>query len=195
MLDVVRTPPRSSEPLAGETCATAQPIATDGSGILTSVAGYGADAADCFGFQAPDRYFTFTLTQTSDVNLSLSQGLNDDFWSWTLSGPAAPATCGGATAQSCGRLFWTLQPGTYYLAILGRAQNVDPLEMHLTATPIAGTAGDSCVAPAPLTFSGDRASVSGTTAGMRHDRTGTCGGSLGDVVYSFTTSRAGTITA
>lgn len=195
-LDVTHTPPRTGVPLPGETCATAQPIAVDGSTIVTTVAGYAADGADCFGFQGPDRYFTFTLTQASNVNLGLSQGLNsNDFWSWTLSGPAAPATCGGAAAQSCGRLFWTLQPGTYYLAILGRAQNVDPLIMQLTAVPVAGSAGESCVGPAPLTFNGNRASASGTTVGMKHDRSGTCGGSLGDVVYSFTTTRAGALTA
>lgn len=192
-LDVTYTG-RTSTMLPGETCATAEPIATDGSRRHGNMNGYMRDGTQCFS-SLPERYYIFTLAKRSVVSLTMSITQGANLWPFFI-GPASPNTCGSAPSI-CYDMHPLLEPGTYYLVIAGTTPDniygTGGYDLTLTANSAQPTA-ESCSSPSEIELGGN-AIVEGTTRGLVDDRSGTCGGGLADATYAVITTRPGRLTA
>lgn len=181
------TRPGSVLPLPGESCSTALPIGIDGVPVTGTTGGYTADGTHCTQPASADRFYTFTLTQRSRVAISRTQGPGGTV-EVTVEGPAT-TSCATAPQQACRALDTVLDSGTYFVVVATPPGTPNSYQLALTATPVIDVpppSAESCDTPGALTLNANSATVNGTTVGKRHDRTGTCGGALGDVVYALT---------
>ncbi|MDP2273592.1 MAG: hypothetical protein Q8K32_22825 [Archangium sp.] len=153
-----------------------------------------------------DVVFSYTLTAAQDVTISVTPTGASPTFKPVVSVRAA--TCGDASragergcvsplAPTEGRLSLINQPaGTYFVWVDSAADTSGPFQLEVvTAPPTPPPANDSCTAPELLTFTGDVATVSGSTLQAANDNyagdvSPTCSPSAKqsgrDVVYQFT---------
>lgn len=186
-----------------DTCAGALNI-TGGGTFTGSTAGMADDSGNPLTCttthppaDAPDAYFYFDLTGTSDVFLHSSgssfdtvlyvdptcgdsdTGCNDDVW-------------GEPVDRSSALVLPALAPGRYYVTLDGYHAGEDgPYSLAMYATP-ADVPGDRCGHPIPIPPGTDI--VEGYGCDFSDELVGRCPG-FGDAVYYFTLDAGGTVAA
>ncbi len=189
-LDIQFLPP--APPPAGDVCATAIPIATDGTVVTGSLAGFQDDLAPTCGLSGDDVVYTFTLPAASDVSIEYD-----------------PAAVGAVSLRSnctmdtgdirCLRAdpaitrVRNLAAGTYFLVLEQTMSAGYTISVDVTTpptVPVNVTGNDSCTTAHPVPATGGL--FTGSTVTELPDYMATCGASAtsNDVVFELTlTSR------
>ncbi len=161
-----------------------------------------------------DVVFSYTLSAPQDVTVSVTPtGLSPTFnpvvaVRSTTCGDASRAgerACVSPLAPTEGRLSLINQPaGTYFVWVDSAADTSGPFQLEVvTAPPTPPPANDSCSTPAVLVFTGDVATVSGSTLQAANDNyagdvSPTCSPSAKqsgrDVLYQFTLTQPQDVT-
>jgi hypothetical protein len=159
----------------------------------TAAAGNDTSSPLCGG-TGPDVVYTFTNPSTQGFSASVTgsyAGLTPVIFLRSGSCSGTEVACGYAPSSG-GRASLTvpsLSPGDYYLWVDGSSSTKGTFTLSATlggGTPTNGQGSDRCSAPPPtLSFTGDSAKASGTTAGYSSDGAGTCAGSGPDVMYAM----------
>ncbi len=153
--------------------------------------------------QGPDRVYRFNVGEESVGEFTMTAGYPAAV---VLHGPSN--TCATAPRLGClgtpamfpinipvGLAGVRLAPGAYWLWADGPVGG-GPYTLRAELQPKLDGAGEDCSAPIPLTFTGNTATVTGSTVGRINDtRSMGCAGGRGDVVYSFSVPTAGPVTA
>jgi hypothetical protein len=180
---------------AGDSCAGQIPLSFTGGEVNISASTFGStndESATCGGSTGLDNVYRIDLTATSNVEISATTKtpamspliyLNQTSCVGGDLGCAAAPMAGAGTSLR----FGSLPVGTYFLWV--DAVDSMPGLYNITAKISTPGVGDTCAAPAALTFTNGMASVTGNSATLFHDSAGTCaGGTSPDAVYTFTTT-------
>jgi hypothetical protein len=186
-------------------CALAAPLDFS-AGNTATVSGSTTNASDdaqgsCASYysSSPDLVYSFTTTTARKVTATLTAttGWNPAIYLRSSCADAATdVACndGSTSLTSVGLQVGSLPAGTYFLWVDGSSQTwsgYDNGDFTLSVTldaPDPSAAGDTCLSPQPLSFTGGVASVTGKTTYASDSGHGSCQGSdvSADVVYSFT---------
>ncbi|MBI3184236.1 MAG: PPC domain-containing protein [Myxococcales bacterium] len=193
----------STSSVQGDTCSAPKTLTFfSGSASDTGTTSGAANdyySSGCFG-SGPDVVYTFTTTSTLDFSATVSTST------------FAPAlhlrggSCAAGTEYTCDYstiaggsatiTYYSLPAGTYYLFVDGYSSTSSG-SYSLTASLTGSVAtGDTCAAPRQLIFDGGVATDVHTTTGAANDYSSSgCFASGPDVVYTFTTTSTGNLTA
>lgn len=192
-------------PLAGESCANAEPLFADGGtqdDVAATLQGYAQDGqGSCGGSSAPDRAYSFTTSEALNFRARLTPagGETGVLYLRSFGCTSGERQCRAGTAAAGGALVEIPN-----LPLANHTLWVDSLEADagsytLSATLSLPQAGDACTAPRFLSFApqpdgGSLATASGDTT-LLFGHTAACSGSGPDEVFSFVTAAPQVMTA
>ncbi|MDX2013250.1 MAG: hypothetical protein SFW67_23845 [Myxococcaceae bacterium] len=199
--------------LPGDTCISPVPLTfsagtASASGTTTGAANDRGNTS-CTGLTGADVVYSFTATPGQVFSATVTPTSPMAAWRpvLSLSGPglcasAPEATCNAATSAG-GTATLTSMPltaGPYFLWV-DSASGAGTGTFTLSASLSAGTPGESCSSPIPLTFSNGVSTVMGSLSGSSSEHVTTLCSSTStsfagpDLVYSFTATGAQTFWA
>ncbi len=189
---------RTSDPLAGDYCANATPLAFFGDTATvddnTAAATHDARIATCEDPAAGDLFYAFTVTGTKNVAVRVTGS------GWQPVVALRAAGCGGAdlacanTAGASNALLNTLGPGSYVVMVGGRsAADRGPFSLSVT---VANVPGDTCATVADYTGGPTTPMVADTTYAQANDASAFCGAAgASDVFYRVVLTATRVLTA
>ena len=180
-------------PPTNETCAAATVIPPTGGHFDGSFVDVRDDVTVGCAGGAPDLIYTFTLADTSNVQID-ARSLTGEALSW-----AVGTTCGSSVGEvrcafgtPAGGTLHQLPAGTYFLVVEGPAfTEVDFALDVVIGPPTPRVSGDVCADPIPLTLS---VPYRGTLVGSEDDYDTSCGYHYRDIIHTFTFTEPSDVT-
>lgn len=151
----------------------------------------------------PDRVFSFSTSVPLTLSAILQPASPGYLPALYLHGEScitgAQVACQVSSSGSATIAVPNLASGKYFLFVDGSSSTSGAYTLAATLDPVVDGDGESCAGPKLLTLSNGSTgttTVTGSTSGANHDRSGTChSGAAPDRVYTFTTTQTQSITA